>query len=440
MLRPLREWLSLLLFVVLPFHAFLVTVGTRIIVGPDQGPLSWLALWKEGLLALILIIAGIEWLMSRPKIRIDKIDAIILALLVLSVVVTMTTHKNWSLYTFGFRYDFVPLVAFLVLRRVPWTELFFIHAKRTLLIVGSIVAGYGIISFFLPSAFFHWLGYSDLHSLYVPGKPIAAFQMIGETGLRRIQSTMSGPNQLGLWMLIPLAVAITRKKAVSIVCLIAIAMSFSRAAWISAFIMVAIVAWPYIKQTSRRMHFSIGGTIVAAAILLSIFFPSIIVRITSSRGHIEGPIQAIHTMIRHPFGRGLGMAGPASNRVSDACVLLRETDDPSWAAARPDLCVFLGDTQVQPVDRVCSCPFLPENWYLQIGAEMGWIGFALYIALMVLVFRGINRVTRNELRVAFIGLSVAALFLHAFEDAAVSYGLWVLIATAVTIAKKRQHT
>lgn len=464
MLQRIRESLALVLLALLPFHALLVTVLTRIIAGPNQAPLTSIALWKEGFLAVILVLAFLEWIgglvdwwtskstsqqVNKSTISFDLIDLCILLLLILSVAVTASTHGNWNLYLFGFRYDFVPLIAFLMLRRVPWSSIFVDRAMQMLTIVGTIVAGYALLTLILPESFFTFLGYSDLHSLYIPNRPIAAFQMIGETGLRRIQGPMSGPNQLGIWLLLPLAAALghaARRQGKKLTFwkrwdlgFFALILTFSRAAWIAAAAMLILAFFPVVRTWSKKTMIAAGAGIIGVALLAALLFPSVLLRLSSTRGHIEGPIEAVHRMIEHPFGMGLGMAGPASNRVSDACVLLRETDDPSWAEAHPNLCVFLGDTQVQPVDRACSCPFLPENWYLQIGVEMGWIGFILYLIMIGLVMRsgewGVRqknalRTPHAALQLAFIGVATSALFLHAFEDAAIAYTLWLLIAAS----------
>ncbi len=329
-----------------------------------------------------------------------------------------------------------------------------------LLGAGVIIALYGIITFgyrfygnyvsILPDRFFTYLGYSDLHSLYVPGGPLAAFQQIGGSSIRRIQSTMSGPNQLGLWLLIPWSVgvaSIVRRRVFSfwfVVCsviVIAIAMllTFSRSAWIGAFVITVIACGSVLP---KRVFWTAAGAasalVAIVAIAISLLMPQVFLRIASSRDHYLRPVEAIRTIIAHPLGLGLGSAGPASNRVSDACVMLDAGSDASWAKDRPDLCVFVGETKVQPMDRDCNCPFIPENWYLQIGVELGVIGFILYVLLIVLVLRKLrkadyelqNSVIRNPQFVFlfFVGISMAALFLHAWEDAAVAYTAWILIA------------
>lgn len=461
MLQSIRERLVLLLLALLPFHAFFVTVGTRLIVGKGHAPLAPLALWKEMLLGMVLLLMICELFLSAKDVfripyyvfRIDVIDALILALLVLGVFVTAFTHQDWRLAAFGFKYDFLPLIAFLLARRVPWSERFRSAIVTVLLTVGTIVATYGILTAFLPTSFFRWLGYGPAHSLYFADAPLAAFQQVSETTMRRIQSTMSGPNQLGVWLLVPLGILVSLQAKgrgllvywfIGLLVWGALLLSFSRTAWIAAFVMVAVSIGGRIPRRYLKRALVGGGIgMVACGIVATLLFPSILLRLSSSRGHITRPLQAIGRMIEHPFGTGLGTAGPATNRTGETCVHLRPQDDPSWAKTTPSLCVFLGSTQVQPTDHACRCPFLPENWYLQIGVEMGWLGFFLFIALVVLVLRGLLVYWLIGVPVAsdpvplgkvtflvFLGLSVAAFFLHAWEDSAAAWTAWLLAGMA----------
>ncbi len=455
----LRESLTLVLITLLPFHALLVTVGTKMLVGPGHAPMTMLAGWKEGLLAVILLIAALEFL-RKPSFKIDLIDGLIIALLALAFIIPSTN------FLFGFKYDFIPLVAFLILRRVAWSDWFWMRAESALLFVGGIVAAYGILTFFLPDSFFAFLGYSDAHSLYLPDRPLAAFQQISGSSIRRIQSTFSGPNQFGIWLLIPLAIVAsyglrvmrnpkpeTRNSKLFqmlVVCglmLVALFLSFSRSAWIATFVLACVTASSLVpRRIFPQMLTGILAIVMIVGVALSVLAPAVFVRKISLIGHIERPIQAMQLIMQNPLGMGLGSAGPASNRTHEPCVHLERGADPSWAKSNPSLCVFVGKTQVQPADHVCSCPVLPENWYLQVGVEMGVLGFLLYGGLIFLILRRLAVISGKRKEESdknifhfplstflfFLGISIAALFLHAWEDSAVAYTAWVVVAVALT--------
>lgn len=478
-LQKIRERLTLVLLGLLPLHAFLVTVFTRVIAGSNQAPLIYLALWKEGFLAIILFIALIEifWPLRKGSAhlslaaRLDWVDALILLLLNVGIVVSAANpDETLTGFFYGFKYDFIPIISFFVLRRVAWSDTFLKYAVLVVLGIAGMVAIYGLDTFFLPDRFFRWIGYSDLHSLYVPGGPIAAFQFIGGTMLRRIQATFSGPNQFGLWLLLPWSLLLVdllqrftfdkagwdrlgklfsvkkvRKDHYHVMLFIlvdaALGMTFSRAAWLAAgiiFVIAVIRAIPLaVKQWGRR----VAIVTIAVAIALCLIFPAIFLRPQSSRAHIDRPMDAFWKMIEHPFGWGLASAGPASNRLRDACVYLPAGSDVNWARAHRQLCVFVDDIQVQPVNRACRCPYLPENWYLQIGVEMGLAGLALFVAITIMLLQLLYRrstfsLLHSAVFYAFLGISIASLFLHAWEDSAVAYTMWLLAAVAVTAREK----
>ena len=464
MLQRTREQLALLLIGLLPLHALLVTVWTKLLEGPGHAPLTMLALWKEVLIIVILAFAVLEWMQlkeKKRKIQLDRFDVCILLLIILSLLVTAVTHGNWKLYLFGFKYDFVPLIAFLILRRVPWSEWFSNTVVKVIVVMGGVVAFYGLLTLALPASFFRMLGYSDLHSLYLPDGPLAAFQQVGGGSIRRVQSTFSGPNQLGLWLLLPWSLGIVgffsnwfkvehpllhpgpeddeRRRCVLYGLLLAliggvILLTFSRTAWLAALAIVIVFIVKTFPERHLSKHFlRLFGVGVMLLILITVLAPTAVVRLASSRDHLLKPLIAARAMIVHPLGHGLGTAGPASNRVSDACVFLEEGGDASWAADRPDLCVFVGKEQVQPADRACHCPFVTENWYLQMGVEMGVIGFVLYVALTIFVL--LQLASASAIFLPFFGISIAGLLLHSWEGSAVAYTLWLLVAVALPVRR-----
>ncbi|MBI1934143.1 hypothetical protein HYS30_00585, partial [Candidatus Peregrinibacteria bacterium] len=444
MLQKLREWLVLILIIGLPFHAFLVTVGTRLLVGPGYAPLPLLAGWKEMLLGVVLMVAVVEIALRMRQLsgasfqvpaspfRVDVADVCIVPLLILGIMLPGSWKLEAGSFLYGFKYTLFPLLLFIILRRVPWftlsersesngSERFSLLVARCSLLVGVVVAGYGILTLFLPESFFTWLGYSDLHSTYLPDGPIAAFQKIEGTGIRRIQSTFSGPNQLGVWLLIPLSMAVVQWQSgfpspvgrglgrggrgilylVFLLLFLALFFTFSRAAWMGAAV-IAITTFLVARSPFRVLPWRLLGCWVVGLLGLAaigiMVFPTIFARGASSSEHWRRPMEAIRTIAAHPLGLGLGSAGPAQNRLSDSCVFLAKGADTSWAKDRPNLCVFSGGAQIQPFDRACRCPFLPENWYLQVGVELGAVGLLLFVILTIVLIRSLLRTTDYKLQ------------------------------------------
>lgn len=451
--------MTLLLVALLPLHALLVTVLTRILLGPGHAPMTSLALWKEGALCIIVALALLEVL--RRRIIIDAIDLLIVALSFVALCVTALTHGDWLLAAYGVKYDLLALWVFLILRRASWSADFCRRLPLVVLWVGCAIAAYAILTLFLPATFFTWLGYSDAHSLYLPHQPLAAFQFIADGSVRRLQGTMSGPNQLGIWLLLPWAIACaecahaSRRRTATVAAyllLLALFLTFSRGAWIAAaaigltaVVRSLLARYGGIALWPRWVRWGLGGglgIVLVCGVLAAVLFPDHILRRASSSAHIERPLEAIARIAAQPLGGGLGSAGPASHRVSDACVFLPAGADASWATDRPSLCVFVGAVQVQPLGAACRCAFLPENWYLQIGVEAGIAGLLLFCLLVLAVFERLWAVADGAhlaevALLGFLGIGIVALVLHAWEDAAVAYTAWLLVAVALPPAVRR---
>ena len=94
----------------------------------------------------------------------------------------------------------------------------------------------------------------------------------------------------------------------------------------------------------------------------------------------------------------------------------------------------MGTEQFQPVDRSCNCPHITENWFLQIAVETGVLGGLLFLALCLISLLGLRSSTKilpQSVFLMIIGISIAALFLHAWEDSAIAYTVWILLGMAL---------
>ena len=62
---------------------------------------------------------------------------------------------------------------------------------------------------------------------------------------------------------------------------------------------------------------------------------------------------------------------------------------------------------------------------VEMGVEMGVLGLALFAMLVIVILRRLGK--SPFVFLVFLGISIAALFLHAWEDSAVAYTVWVLL-------------
>lgn len=462
MLQAIRERITLILLIVLPLHALLVTVLTRVFVGRFQDTPLLLSTWKEIVLLLLLVITFIEILrdavLRKKSVRLSIFDYLLIVIAIVGLGVSFWQNVPLKQLVYGIKYDIWPLALIFVFSRVHWSVWFRTAVQKCFLWLGLLIAAVGLVFLVLPAQVLQWLGYSETHSLFMAHKPVAAFQQIGGSSLRRLQSTLSGPNQAGIWLLIPLSFlwvslthALPERFSVSkftqyvkkhtlttfvlAVVLAAIVLTFSRSAWIASLLIFTLGLFWVARHTYAKNIAT--GTVVALAIIAVVssqIFPHVIKRDLSSRGHLEKPLEALHTMIQSPLGLGLGSAGPVSNHLSDSCTIVDVGSDTSWSNPYPELCLFADGKQVKPLDRMCTCPRITENWYLQWGVEMGILGFLLSIAVVIYVINIFRKSTDSYTQsviLAYIGVATVGLFLHSFEDSSVAYTLALLLAPLI---------
>jgi len=86
---------------------------------------------------------------------------------------------------------------------------------------------------------------------------------------------------------------------------------------------------------------------------------------------------------------------------------------------------------------------LNENCYLQIGTEVGLIGLALFVAILIWVgirlWRAQNPVAR-ALLASFVGLALTNFLVHIWSNEAVAYTWWGLAGIVLAAAQRQQRS
>lgn len=415
-----------IVFVLLPFHAFISTWG-----GTAIGPLWLWKSWKEMLLVL-LFVATFGWLVYAGRLRevFSRPYTIVLACYVaLTLVMTYVflTRNGAEAAAVGLamnlRYLLIAIIAYAVFRYTdnlkPWLE----RAGRFVVIAGLIVSAIGVVqSLILPADFLERFGYSET--------TIAPATLIDDNpDLLRAFSTLRGPNDFGAFLILPIILTLAYARQFplwfSIISMFfmswALVLSSSRSAWIGALVALGVYGALEIgKRLSRRtLIYGALGIFVAGFIGLYAAVTVPVVRMAvfhsspgdpslfegSTEDHFIATGAGIGRVVDNPLGCGAGCAGPAS---------------------------YYGES-----------PRISENYFVQIAEEVGVLGLVLFILLVTFIGRELlttkhTRPLSRALFAALIGYAAVGLFLHVWADDPLTMTWWLLAGAVIGYNESQQ--
>lgn len=418
------SWVSgmaLVIFFLLPFHAFLTVWGASLI-----GHYTALRLWKEVLLALCT--GGMLYLfLVDHKIRSHTLSRrlvqVILAYVVLNVAWGLLAYYQHDVTAKALGYGLISDLRYLIFFLVTWSvalrmSKLRLHWQWLVIYPAIVVVVFGLLqAFALPHDFLRHFGYGS--------STIPATETINHNqNYIRVFSTLRGANPLGAYLVIPislLAVLLIRRgrnwlQASLLVGAAAVLFySFSRSAWIGAVLSLIMVLFlSRLARKTQKIALGAAGGVLIIGLLLAlslhnnIKFQNFIfhtqkhsaVAATSDQGHLQALRNGLSDLRHHAGGDGPGTAGPAS---------YYNTGHPVRIA---------------------------ENYYVQIGQETGWLGLALFVLINVgvgmLLFMRRDDPLALSLFASLIGLTFVNLFSHAWSDDTLAYVWWGLAGVALT--------
>lgn len=287
--------------------------------------------------------------------------------------------------------------------------------------VSTVVAFLGVLQYFLPRDLLTHFGYG----LERGTRP--AFFIDDNPEFPRIMSTLREPNALGAYLLLPFA-ALTllffkirdnsQRLLLAAAVLLhasAILLTFSRSAWLGAALALGLVLWWSFRATVTAAFKRYW--LVAAGLVVVLGGFSFLVRDTALFQHYivhSDPTEQVadldsndyHTLLvkrglggiaDEPQGHGPGTAGIVSIRNPDG-------------------------------------GHLTENYYIQIGYEVGVLGLAVFAAINVLVYLRLRK--RGDavgwvLMAAFWAYFATNMLLHTWSNETVAAQWWLLAGVAV---------
>ncbi|MBI2453684.1 hypothetical protein HYV58_00730, partial [Candidatus Peregrinibacteria bacterium] len=264
----LQKGILALLILLGPWHAFLAT----------WLKIPLLSIWREALVGILFITT------SRSIIKrnsIDYLDAATLAF-TLAAFLWLPFQKN-AQWLLGFRFDVLPFLFLIVMRRIPWGEtekllnLFWISATAVMV--------FGIMhALFLPQNFLAHFGYAIYQGACRPELGLPACQYLEHTDkICRAVATFGGPTRYGVYLLLVLGLLMGKGKKLfepkwAALCVLAlgnIVLTFSRSIWIGAVLMIITAAALYAFPKARlKKAFLFGTAGITIALLIWLLLAS----------------------------------------------------------------------------------------------------------------------------------------------------------------------
>lgn len=380
--------------------------------------------WKElvlGMVAMLLIVYVLLRGVAATLLR-DKFVVLTIAIAVVHVGVLLAFDNAYVSELSGLLIDLRYYLLFIELYIVAR---YMAEARRQLLWAGgvgvAIVVGFGLLqATVLPRDVLAPLGYSDETI-----KPYLTVDLNDD--YVRINSTLRGPNPVGAFAVITLALLAAwtyrhreylkswRIQAMTagtgLAALIVLWASHSRSAWLA--VIAAASAWLMAILPRRAALISVAGIAAVSIVTITgllvfrdnptisnLFFhsnPEGGSIHKSDDGHLESLEYGIEATLESPAGSGVGSTGSASLH-SDA-------------------------------------PTIVENQYFFFAHETGWIGLLLQLALFVLVLAGLWRSRQDWLSLGLfasgIGLALIGVLQPVWADDVVSLYWWGLAGLAL---------
>lgn len=422
------SWIVAGIIVVLPFHALLTTW-----IGSNFGHLDAWRIWKE--LIIFAIAPFALWLAWQDKtlrkwLKTNWLPRLFLLYVILHLqlglwpLASENVTLNALIYALliNLRFFGFFLVCVIVAAKSDFLKR---HWQAIVLLPASLVIIFGLLQrFVLPYDFLKHFGYGP--------RTIPAYQTIdNKIDYRRIQSTLRGANPLGAYLVlvIPAFLVSLRKKSwlkwlSLLAATAALFYSYSRSAWLGLLISIGLLVYWFLqdKKLKQIMLISgiigmlvVGGGIIALrnnrGVQNTFFHTDTTSRSpdSSNEDRVDAIKSAARNVLKEPLGRGPGTAGPASFRNN-------------------------------------HYPRIAENYFLQIGQEVGWLGIALFITINFLVGKMLWQRRQDSLArlllATLIGLTFVNMISHAWADDTLSLLFWGLcgIALAPVILNKERKS
>lgn len=424
-LRHIPYWGSLALLIYMPFHVFLSQWLSTFTGGLEY--------WKgaKDAVTFLLLIAALALAAANSK-KVPRIYWILLLtssvyglLHVLTYLLNKETSLTVAMLATAYNcrllaYLLIGSTAVLLLRdKLDQNKLI-----RLAVTISTILAVFGILQYLLPKDILTYFGYAVERGV----KP--NFFINEDTAFPRVMSTIRDPNSFGAFLLVPILMLVQqfstkRNKLIGgllIIHLLALYLSFSRAAWGGLIISLSLLFYLSHRDKIVPVLRRFWPLLLVVVVLFSAgaysmrdtrIFRSVVLRANDTNPESELDSDELHThFIREgiegvadkPLGHGPGTAGIVSIQNENGS-------------------------------------FLTENYYVQIAHEVGVAGLLLLVSVWCLVAKKLYT-KRTALGLVLVAAAVAyavmAMVMHLWTNEALA-AQWWLLAGFTVVSNRNSH-
>ncbi len=464
------QYLTLLFFFLLPFHALGVTYINSIFFDFTSAVPFFLSGWKELIIAFFFVNSAI-WLFHHfreTQKQFDYVDVFLIIFSLIGLLIGIWKYNpelGLMPTILGIKYDFFFLWILFCFKHLP----VFLHnnflekLRTTILFSGIFIVAFAYLQYFSDANFLIQFGYFDAPSVDTIEKPASFCQLLENTNQCRIQSTFAGPIRFAGFLVFLsglLASIILQKKHVflptytyykqypktftlinfclyilySIIgssILFILYTTFSRGAWIAETILIFSSIILYFNIPLKKFFRIIAYTLSALFITFLLFFTykffqnhqnsytfnSIENTANQTFLEITQPIKNSQsfTTLKNIIVRE-GSTGKHIEGITKSIEIIQTTPSgQGLGTAGPA-------STLQGVEK----QLLNENWYLQIFTELGIAGGILFLLLTFTILIHLYK-EKSEYLPLTIALFTMALFTHLWEESALAYSLFALL-------------
>ncbi len=410
----------------MPFHVFLSQSLSLLTGGLNEWKVA-----KDVLLVMLCLLTVVLVWWNRKSTKLFNALIVITAVYTMLNIVLWVAHPHVVSHTsslLGFTYD-LRLFGYLILGygAALLEPIDLRRLRNVLLIVSLVVAGLGVLQYFLPSGLLTHLGYSPARGV------LPNFFIDSNPEFPRIMSTLRDPNSLGAYLVLPgtlLTIMVLRADSqrrrliyggLLLLELAAVYLTFSRSAWAGEAIAIVLVTWWQYRKWSLSMVRRHWPAVIVLVLFLSAgaysqrHNPIITHQTTlqspgtldSNQAHLYKVEHTIKGIEQEPLGHGPGTAGLASIHTTNGSNL-------------------------------------SEDYYLQVGYETGVLGLLIFVGTQALLYVRLWPRRNTQLGLAllatFWAYLIINLVLQQWDNEAVAAQWWivagVLLASTPGIKKK----